>query len=200
MSNTESILDTLSTQRVFRVFIPDITLAEAQHNDPYVLKIVLPAGSHFFGVPQIASPLAGMGMLAGTPQVSYAFLCDPDETETRNVYITAVFSERAFPWHGVVKASPELSQRPGGGLDFEYPQGAFCIPLGITSHNGVPLLHVRVDVHVADYDRFEDELRSAGYRIVAAKPYTQAESLIELFKAHAQKGGASPSNASEVGS
>lgn len=194
-----SMLSSLSDDRVFRVFTPDVSLADAQRNEPYALRITVPAGSQFLGVPQIASPMAGMGMLAGTPQVAYAFLCNPAVEELRNVYVTAVFSERAFPWHVVAASASEIRTVAGGGTELEYSQEVFCTPIGITSHNGVPLLHVRVDVHWADYDRFESELVSAGYRVIPSKPYAQAESLIELYRAHA-KATTSPPNEGEVGS
>lgn len=191
------ILESLSAQRSFNIFIPDITLAEAQKNEPYVLRISVPAGSQFLGVVQIASPLAGLGALAGNPQIAYAFLCDPESEERRNVYITAVFSEMSFPWHTHTEQATWLKKH-GGLFEERHPQRAFCAPLGLTSHNGVPLLHVRVDVSPDDYEEFEKELVENHYRIVPAKPYTQSEALINLYKQSAR--AASPANPGEVGS
>lgn len=193
----------LTDERVFNVFIPDITLEEARKNDPYVLRVTVPVGSSLLDVLQISSPLAGLGALAGTAQTAYAFLCNPREPDTCNVYITAVFSERPFPWHAVAEgqeSSVAAVRYAKGGLAYlEYTQEAFCSPVGITTHNGVPLLHVRIDVHCDAYASFEADLSSAGYRIVPAKAYVQAEPLIALLKAQRPATEAASSSAQKNG-
>lgn len=178
------LLDTLTSKRAFNIFVPDVTLEDVRKNDQYVLRIQVPRGAALLGVTQIASPLAGLGVLAGSPQVAYAFLCDPDEEETTNVYVTAVFSEQTFPWHAKTGSlEPLRKYTKGGCLEILHAAPAHCEPIGITSHSGVPLLHVRVDVAPEKYEVFEAELHAAGYMVIPAKPYEQARALVEMYKA-----------------
>lgn len=181
MNRRPLLTDCLSGKRIFRVFIPDVSLEETQKNEPYVLRIVLPARHVFLQVLQIESPLAGFGVLGGAPQLSYAFLCDVESEESSRFYVTSVFSEHEFPWH-------RSSVDP-----------VICETLGISTHSGIPLLHVMVSVGRRDYDAFESSIKDLGYRLFDAKPYTRSEELINLYKAHVAK-TTSPATPDAVGS
>ena len=174
-----SLIDSLTEKRVFNIFVPDITREEAQENRPYVLRIVIPRGAQFLEVLQLSSGQPGVGRPVGVARTAYAFLSNPEEEERRHFYVTAVFSERDIPWHA-------SNKRPESFV--YYPMPAIrCVVLGITSHNGLPILHVSTEVGTENYDPFEEELRAYGYQIVHAKPYEQATSLLEMMKAYAQK-------------
>ena len=175
-----NLLESLGSKREFRVFVPDITMQEAMKNDPYVLRIVLPNFSEFLEVIQIQDPFAGLSALGtgNAPQTAYAFLVDPDVPTTRNFYLTAVFPHQPFPWPVVTRGARQL-------LSNDTPVN--CFTLGITTHSGVPILHVQTRVHHHDYTQFEQELKEFGYRIVEAKPYTKSEALVNLYKASIDK-------------
>jgi len=164
-----NLLDTLTAQREFRVFVPDITLQEAMKNEAHVLRFILPRGAEFLEVIQISDPLAGLSALGGSPQTAYTFLVDPEEKSTSNVYVTPVFPHMPFPWH---RESMRIITRKALG----------CETLGITTHSGVPILHIGVHAPEDHQEQFERDVQQAGYRIVDVKLYTRGGELVSLYR------------------
>ena len=174
-----TLMESLSHKREFRVFIPDITLKEAMKNEPYVLRVMVPKFAEFLEVVQIQDPFAGISALGvgNAPQTAYAFLVDPTIESDRRFYLTAVFPHQPFPW--------PVDHHTRQALCDEMP--VECQALGITTHSGVPILHVQTAVMPSNYELFEKELQEFGYRIVESKPYTKSEALVQLYKANSAK-------------
>lgn len=166
-----SLLDSLTGTREFRVFVPDITMAEAMKNEPYVLRIILPPNYSFVQVLKIENPLAGIvSMLGDAGKIAYAFMVEPSQDTPKRVYITSVFGDNHFPWHA----------NDGD------PTPVLADTLGVTTHSGVPIFHLRSDVAPENYEQFEKEVAAATYRIVDAVPYTQNKQLIDMYKAYSK--------------
>jgi hypothetical protein len=166
------MIERLTFQKEFRVFVPDITLEKAIENKPYVLRVLLPEDNCFLEVLRIDDPISSVvpGVRLGTPVVAYAFLCDSAASaKMRRLYITSVFAHRAVPWHPQCDGSAFTPH---------------CEALGITVHSGVPIFHVGVSVDVAMEEPLEQELVERGYELVGVKPYTNDEQLVQLYNSH----------------
>lgn len=167
----------LVERRVFRIVTPDITQEEAKANLAFVTRIELTEDAQFTGVVQIAHPAADVlgqmgGMLGST--LAYSFIERADEDRTRRVYVTSLFPDHPFPWH-----LHDSRWDPESRLH--------CRTLGVSTHSGIPLLHVSVEVFAdgSDYEKLEQELAEAGYAVIGAKPYEVAKQLVDFYKAHA---------------
>jgi hypothetical protein len=158
------LLDSLSAERIFSLFIIDLEQVKEHGDSPYLLKIVLPRYAKFLGILNIPSPLAGLGLPVGGGRDAYAFLCDPNEVETSNFYVTPLKHDMAFPW-----------ERPGDLLKSMLVR---CTALAMTAPGGVPVLHVQTSVNRDKYEQFEQEVRDAGYLLLNGIPYTQAQSFM----------------------
>lgn len=160
----QNISEFLTGQRMFQVFIPDIDMKEAMKNQPYVLRIDLPGRYQFLDVIQIENPLAGISALGMGPQTAYAFLVDPEQEVNHRFYVTAVFPHMPFPWseNGIV----------------------FCRSCGITTHSGVPLVHIQTGICSDDYEWFEEQVKGMGYIVVLGKRYEKSDQLLNLYRAH----------------
>jgi len=170
----------LSGVRRFSVFVPDITIEEARKNEPYVLYVDLPKGSKLLEVIQIDSPLDGlMGVKVGST-TGYAFMLDPTCEEPERTYFTCVFSNHDIPWVPLPASNCE-EEAPTTTDDLR------CAFVGCTSHNGIPLFHIKVSLVGADYGGFENELVSMGYRLVPGKLYDMADKLKALHLEHGSK-------------
>lgn len=90
--------------RQTRVIVPSLEekdLEWLKKNEPFLVLGELQAGAHWLGVVEIPTILAMMGM-AGPPGLfGYAYLIDPDETETSpRMYLTTLVGERVcLPQH-----------------------------------------------------------------------------------------------------
>lgn len=167
-------IDTLTKKRELRVFYPDISVEEALKNEPYLMRVKLPAIFEFLQVLQIQDPLAGVVNIPGVgsgSKLAYAFLVDPDAEEDVRFYLTSLMPDIPFPWHDEGYLGPAIR----------------CGVLGITTHNGVPILHASTLVERSAYEDFEKEVQDRGYRLVDGARYKDGSSLINLFKSNAGK-------------
>ncbi len=172
------ILDQLQSKKKFHVVCADITPEQVNKNDPYVLRVDLPRDYQFIEVTQIASPAACISPLLASSQIAYSFLIDAKEQMGKpynsRLYITSLFSEVEFPWSNPSSYVPEAQPR------------IICRVLGITTHSGVPILHTGVELQyvarASGYDEFEEELVSAGYKLIGTKTYGAAAALVDMFK------------------
>lgn len=179
----------LSGEREFRVFCPDITVAEVK-SKPYTLRVNVPAHSEFVRVMQIESPLSGIAALGplakmDSPKLGYAFLVWTDVEEMEPWYITSVPPNTPFPWH----------VRRHAGLGYMMQSGDItCWILGVSSHSGVPLIHIRTEIVYRktseEDEKFEADLKDSGYMIVPSKQY-DVSALMNLLRQqqHAQQQG-----------
>jgi len=177
----------LTGEREFRVYCPDITASEVK-NQPYTLKVEVPEHSEFVQVMQIESPLAGMAALSALakmdqPKLGYAFLVWSDVEKIVPWYITSVPPNAPFPWH----------VRRAHGLGYKLNQGDItCWILGVSSHSGVPLLHIRTEIvyrrSPEDDEKFETELKESGYMVVPSKPH-DIRGLMNILQQHGQQQG-----------
>jgi hypothetical protein len=171
-------IDTLKKKRELRVFYPDISVEEALKNEPYLMRVKLPIIYKFLQVLQIQDPLAGLGVpgVGMSSKLAYAFLVDPEEELEARFYLTSLMPDIPFPWHDD---------------DGPYDDGIFpavtCRTLGITTHNGVPILHVSTLVGLDDYEDFEEEVQKVGYRLVDGARYKDGAALHNLYKSNASK-------------
>lgn len=170
----KKLLDSLTEHRMVQVYIPDISLEEAMKNEPYVLRVDCPPTYSFLDVLQIEDPLHAQIPLQGRTTLAYAFMVDPTKDVTHRFYITSLLPDVSFPWY-----SPQ---------DGEEEVFMGCQYLGITTHSGVPVTHVRVSPPADRFDQFEEEIRSIGYRLVIAKRYDRGAALSNLYKARSQDG------------
>ena len=163
------IIEDVKDKREFQVFIPDITLEEAQKNEIHVIRIFLPYKHKFLGMIQIDDPLVGISSIRGASQAAYTFLITPGDELCCRFYVTPVFPHIPFPWYD--------------RDNYRYKHAViFCEELGITVHSGMPLLHISVSTDPQYYDQFEAELKDIGYRIVDSKPYTRSEVLLNFYR------------------
>ena len=170
------LLDSLTAERVFSLFVIDLEQASAHGDSAYVLKIVLPKNARFLGILNVPSPLAGLGLQVGSGRDAYAFLCDPSEKEMRNVYITPVRHDMVFPWSALEGRNEDgVEYRRDSPGEDRYPNNpVHCVPLGMTAPSGVPTLHVQTRVAPDKYAQFEQELRDEHYLILDGMAVLQA--------------------------
>lgn len=172
-------IESLTKRRELRVFYPSISMEEALKNEPYLMRVKLPIRYQFIKVLQIQDPLAGVVAIPGVGtglKLAYAFLVDPDEEEQENFYITSLMPDIPFPWHDVNKLRRGIAETL-----------VTCHVLGITTHSGVPILHVSTLVSPKAYEVFEQEVKECGYRLVEGARYTDGASLINLYRSSASK-------------
>lgn len=159
----ENMIESLTASRLFRCFIPDITLEDAMKAGPCVLKFLVPRGSEFIRtllVEDVSSSISPL--IRGRVTLSYAFLLHVEEEEMVPVYLTSLLSEVPFPW------STEQS-------DLQ------CKVLDVSSHGGIVLLHAQVTPPATREEEFEKTVTEAGYQIVPTKPYTLGRQLHEAY-------------------
>jgi hypothetical protein len=184
------IINSLTGRRIFNVYVPDVTMAQAKEIKAHVLKFVLPDKVQFIDALQIESPLAALLPSMGSSQLGYAFMYDPSVMNMVTFYITSVHSNVEFPW---------MSQPNIDALITYIP--LLCMPLSATVHSGLPLLHVRLNP-LGAYASFESELAQAGYTVVNTKVYRRDEaikSLAKIFPHAVNKPPSSPTTPDAVG-
>lgn len=167
------LLDTLSSTRKFALYLPDPSEETVRENKPYVLRIPTSRGAEVLDVIQLDSPISAVlpGLPAQKEPPMYALLEPPAEAGAANIYIVSRFpGDEHFPWQG------------GGG--FGRTSQLLTSVVGVTSHTGVPLLHVRIEAPTHLYEEFEGEVQEIGYTIIPAKEYRGHEMLLRVQAAH----------------
>lgn len=159
------LIGSLRGRREVGVYVPDVSLKDAMKNEPFVMRVDMPRTYEFLDVIQIEDPMNAVMPMQGRTQLAYAFMYDPEQELSQRFYLTSVLSDIAFPWH-VLKA--------------EIP--VYCKYLGISTHNGAVVTHVKTHVSQNNYDAFEKELTSLGYLLVKGKKYDRSAALSNLYK------------------
>lgn len=155
------IIESLTEDRIFQVFVPDISREVAMKNEIHVLRINVPEGAQYLR--SVTMPRISAAGVPQPPKRGYAFLSNPRQERREHVYLTWVFMNKYIPWNptGIVGSLPPI----------------ICRTLDVEMVGALPVLIVETKVDRTDYEAFEKELADWGYRIVDCIPYTEADSL-----------------------
>ena len=172
MENAETKpIRNLTTLRTFNIYKPDISPEQAKANLPWVMRVPVPHDYCIRDTVVIEGPIVSPLI---PPSKTTAYVIEMAKAEPQEViYITSVFPGMPVPWPNHITGLEE------GDL--------ICSYISTTSHNGIPLVHIAMNIYTQDYFKaskeFEEGIKDK-YLIIEPKEYDLHKGMLAMAAAH----------------